>query len=66
MHRAGFTLPAPVALARRTARMGLAAVRDGDARAALVAAALRMPIALRRRRPVPGPVESAIRLMIEE
>jgi hypothetical protein len=46
--------------------MGLAAVRDGDARAALVAAALRMPIALRRRRPVPGPVESAIRLMIEE
>ncbi|MGI5231955.1 glycosyltransferase family 2 protein [Actinoallomurus sp. CA-142502] len=57
--------PAPVALAE-TARMGLAAVRDGDARAALVAAALRLPAALRRRRPVPASVESAIRLLIEE
>jgi GT2 family glycosyltransferase len=57
--------PAPVALGT-TARMGLEAVRDGDARAALLAAAVRLPAALIQRRPVPGMVENAIRLMIEE
>jgi GT2 family glycosyltransferase len=57
--------PAPVAM-RKTASMGMRAVLDGDARAALLAAALRMPAALLQRRPVPAAVESGIRRMIEE
>ncbi|MDN3358670.1 glycosyltransferase [Actinomadura sp. DC4] len=57
--------PGPVAF-RETARMGAAAVRDGDARAALLAAAVRMPAALARRRPLPRAVESGIRRLAEE
>jgi GT2 family glycosyltransferase len=57
--------PGLVAL-RETARMGAAAVRDGDARVALLAAAIRMPAALAQRRPVPGPVERGIRRLAEE
>jgi GT2 family glycosyltransferase len=57
--------PAPVALGQ-TARMGRSAVRDGDARAALLAAALRLPAALYARRPVPAALEHAIRLLAEE
>jgi GT2 family glycosyltransferase len=57
--------PAPVAL-RETARMGTRAVVDGDARSALLAVALRMPVTLLQRRPVPAAVESGIRRMIEE
>jgi hypothetical protein len=51
---------------RKTASMGMRAVLDGDARVALLAAALRMPAALLQRRPVPAAVESGIRRMIEE
>jgi len=57
--------PGPVAL-RETVRMGVAAVRDGDARAALLAAAIRLPAALAQRRPVPRAVESGIRRLVEE
>jgi GT2 family glycosyltransferase len=56
--------PAAVALAT-SARMGARAVRDGDARVALLGAALRLPMALLQRRRVPGTVESDIRRMIE-
>jgi GT2 family glycosyltransferase len=51
---------------RETARMGAAAVRDGDARAALLAAVVRLPAALARRRPVPRTVERGIRRLVEE
>jgi GT2 family glycosyltransferase len=57
--------PGLVAL-RETARMGAAAVRDADARAALLAAAIRMPAALAQRRPVPRTVERGIRRLVEE
>jgi hypothetical protein len=53
-------------LLRETARMGAAAVRDSDARAALLAAAIRMPAALAQRRPVPWAVERGIRRLVEE
>lgn len=56
--------PGPVAL-KETARLGIRAVRDGDSRAALVGAALRMPAALARRRPVPTAVEGGIRRLAE-
>ena len=57
--------PVAVALAK-TARMGRDAVSDGDARTALLAAAVRLPAALVRRRPLPRAVERGIRHMIEE
>jgi GT2 family glycosyltransferase len=57
--------PVTVALAH-TARMGREAIGDGDARTALLAAVVRLPAALVRRRPVPQAVESGIRRMIEE
>jgi len=57
--------PGLIAL-RETARMGAAAVRDGDARAALLAAVVRMPAALTQRRPVPRAVERGIRRLAEE
>ena len=57
--------PVAVALAK-TARMGREAVSDGDARTALLTAAVRLPAALVRRRPLPRAVESGIRHMIEE
>lgn len=57
--------PLTVAL-RATARMGTEAVRDPDAGAALLAAALRMPAALAQRRRVPATVESGIRRLVEE
>jgi GT2 family glycosyltransferase len=57
--------PAAVALGT-TARMGAMAVSDGDARAALAAAALRLPAALVQRRPVPRAVECDIRRMNEQ
>ena len=57
--------PPAVALAV-TARMGAAGIRDGDARAALWAAAWRLPTALARRRPVPRRVECEVRQMNEE
>lgn len=52
--------PAGVALGT-TARLGATAVRDGDARSALLAATIRLPAALVRRRPVPRTVEADIR-----
>lgn len=56
--------PAAVALAT-SATMGVRAVRDGDARAALLSVVLRLPRALFQRRRVPGAVESDIQRMIE-
>jgi GT2 family glycosyltransferase len=52
--------PGHVAVAE-TARVAVRAVRDGDARTAFLAAAMRMPAALARRRPVPRTVEHGIR-----
>lgn len=57
--------PAGVALGA-TARLGAAAVHDGDARSALLAAAVRLPAVLARRRPVPWAVESDIRRLTEK
>jgi GT2 family glycosyltransferase len=48
-----------------TARLGAHAIGDGDARAALAAALLRMPAALAGRRPVPPAVERGIRRLAE-
>jgi GT2 family glycosyltransferase len=56
--------PPAVALVT-SARMGVRAVRDGDARAALLGAAWRLPQALLQRRRVPSAVEDDIRRMIE-
>lgn len=57
--------PGPVAL-KETARLGMRAVRDGDSRAALLGAAIRLPAALAGRRPVPAAVEGGIRRLAEE
>jgi GT2 family glycosyltransferase len=57
--------PTPVALSE-TARMGMRAVVDGDARSALLAVALRLPVTLLQRRPLPAAVENGIRRMSEE
>jgi GT2 family glycosyltransferase len=48
-----------------TVRLGADAIRDQDSRAALVAAVLRMPAALDRRRPLPAAVEHGIRRLAE-
>ena len=57
----------PVAVVLGTsARLGARALRDGDARAALRGAVLRLPMALVQRRRLPGAVESDIRLMIDQ
>jgi GT2 family glycosyltransferase len=52
--------PLPCA-ARATARLACAAARDRLARRALAETALRLPVALLRRRPLPGHVEADIR-----
>jgi GT2 family glycosyltransferase len=57
--------PAATALGT-TARLAAAAVRDGDARSALLAAAVRLPAALVRRRPVPRAVEADIRRLTDK
>lgn len=57
--------PGQVAL-KETARLGMRAVRDGDSRAALLGAAIRLPAALAGRRPVPAAVEGGIRQLGEE
>jgi GT2 family glycosyltransferase len=57
--------PGTVAV-RETARLGARALRDGDSRAALAGAALRLPSALALRRPVPAAVEGGIRRLAEE
>jgi GT2 family glycosyltransferase len=54
--------PAPVALAE-TLRLARAAVRDPDDRAALAAAARKLPAALRSRRRLPPEVERKVRML---
>ncbi|MEV5711924.1 glycosyltransferase [Actinoallomurus sp. NPDC052274] len=51
---------------RETARLGARALRDGDSRAALAGAAVRLPSALAARRPVPAAVEGGIRRLAGE
>jgi GT2 family glycosyltransferase len=57
--------PGQVAL-KETARLGARALRDGDSRAALAGAAVRLPSALVARRPVPRTVEGGIRRLAGE
>jgi GT2 family glycosyltransferase len=51
---------------KETARLGARALRDGDSRAALAGAAVRLPAALVARRPVPATVEGGIRRLAGE
>jgi GT2 family glycosyltransferase len=56
--------PHAVALGQ-TVRLGVHALRDGDSRAALLAAAVRLPRALADRRPLPRSVELGVKSLTE-